>query len=528
LSALVTIVAALALVAISDAARPAARAAADAPAAPNNADYAIVDASGGVMTFGGAGYYGDTLASALTKPIVGSTADPHGGYWLVASDGGVFTFGSAGFWGSTGNLALNKPIVGMAATPDGNGYWLVASDGGVFAFGDAGFWGSTGNIVLNKPIVGMAATPSGNGYWLVASDGGVFAFGDAGFWGSTGNIVLNKPIVGMARTPSGAGYWMVATDGGIFAFGDAGFWGSTGNLVLNKPIVGMSPTPSGNGYWLVAADAGIFTFGDALFSGTATSPLHPPGYPAVLSVPIPPVVSIMNVTPGPQATHTGTERVAFLGDSIGLYEAQYTMQNNAPYEIDDGAAPGCGFTDGEPLLQWSAPATVYLSPPACTAWSNQLQWVESRFHPDVTVLQVGYWEVQYRQWQGAYTTIQDPNYAAYIQANLEQAVQIAHSEGGDVILATAPYDDDGTPNSLVDDFNQIVQNVVAATPSYVSEFDLFSLLDPNGGYSSVVDGVVARGADGVHITQACVDDIIDPALNQLIGNLAPSVYGDGA
>ena len=34
-----------------------------------------------------------------------------------SSTGGVFTFGDAGFYGSTGSLVLNKPIVGMATTP---------------------------------------------------------------------------------------------------------------------------------------------------------------------------------------------------------------------------------------------------------------------------------------------------------------------------------------------------------------------------------------------------------------------------
>ncbi|MGA2474688.1 MAG: hypothetical protein ABSG39_14550, partial [Acidimicrobiales bacterium] len=67
-----------------------------------DSSYAIVDAAGGVMTFGGAGYDGDTLEVPLQKPIVGGAADPHGGYWLVASDGGVFTFGNASFFGSTG------------------------------------------------------------------------------------------------------------------------------------------------------------------------------------------------------------------------------------------------------------------------------------------------------------------------------------------------------------------------------------------------------------------------------------------
>ena len=202
-----------------------------------NGSYAIVDAAGGVMTFGGAAYDGDTIEVPLAKPIVGGAADPGGGYWLVASDGGIFTFGNAQFWGSTGGIALNKPIVGMAPTPDGGGYWLVASDGGIFSFGDAhvlrldrghraqqadrrhgghagrqrllarrlrrrhlrlrrrAVLGSTGGIQLNKPIVGMAATANGGGYWLVASDGGIFTYGDAQFWGSTGGIRLNEPIV---------------------------------------------------------------------------------------------------------------------------------------------------------------------------------------------------------------------------------------------------------------------------------------------------------------------------------------------
>src|ERR1700728_1570116 len=83
------------------------------PPGATDSSYAIVDAAGGVMAFGGAAYDGDTLEVPLEKPIVGGAADPNGGYWLVASDGGVFSFGNAPFWGSTGAIALNKPIVGM-------------------------------------------------------------------------------------------------------------------------------------------------------------------------------------------------------------------------------------------------------------------------------------------------------------------------------------------------------------------------------------------------------------------------------
>ena len=102
-------------------------------------------------------------------------------------------------------------------------------------------------------------------------------------------------------------------------------------------------------------------------------------------------------------------------------------------------------------------------------------------------------------------------------------MQIAHSDGGAVILSTSPYFDDGTPNNLVDAYNQIVESVAAQYP-YVSIDDLYTVLDPGGAYATVVDGIVARGADGVHITQAAVDNLIEPALNQIIANVAGAVY----
>ncbi len=488
-----------------------------------NSSYGVIDASGGIMTFGGAGYDGDTIGLPLQKPIVGGAADPQGGYWMVASDGGIFAFGKAQFHGSAGGLPLNRPVVGMATTPNGGGYWLVASDGGIFAYGNAQFYGSTGSIVLNKPVVGMAATPDGRGYWIVASDGGIFAFGDAPFWGSTGAIALNQPVVGMAATSNGGGYWLVASDGGIFSFGDAPFWGSAGGLSLNEPVAGMAPTPDGGGYWLVAQDAGVFTYGDAAFSGSAQSPLHPPLYPVPLSPPIPPVVAVINDVPGPQATHAGGQRVAFAGDSLALYEGQYVAATNPPYAVDNGAAAGCGFTNGAPTYQWSNTSSVYLNPAACAYWEDQLQWAVSRFHPDVTVIQTGFWECQQREFNGSFQTLADADYSDYITSNLEAAVQVAHSDGGAVILSTAPYYGDGTPNDLVDAYNTIVESVASRYP-YVSIDDVHSLLDPGGSYQPVVDGIQARAADGVHITQASVDDLIEPALNRIVADVAPAVY----
>ena len=497
------------------------------PPATTNSSYGIVDAAGGVMTFGGAEYSGDTIGYSLAEPIVGAAANPYGGYWLVASDGGIFAYGDAQFYGSTGAIHLNKPIVGMAAMTDGAGYWLVASDGGIFAYGDAPFYGSTGAIHLNEPIVGMAATPDGAGYWLVASDGGIFAYGDARFYGSTGAMHLNKPMVGMAAMTNGAGYWLVASDGGIFTFGDAPFYGSTGGLALNQPIAGMARTADGGGYWLVAQDAGVFTYGDARFSGSAQSPLHPPLYPKPLSKPIPPVVALINEPAGPQATHAGGLRVAFVGDSLSLYEAHYIEMAAPPYGLDNGAAAGCGFTNGASMMEWSTPGPAIPDPVACAYWADQVQWVVSRFHPDVTVIQTGYWEAQIRQFDGNWETLANADYAHYIKSNLETAVEIAHSDGSAVVLSTSPYFADGTPNNLVDAFNSIVEGVAGEYP-YVSVDDVHADLDPGGTYQAVINGVVARGPDGVHITQGAVDDLIAPGLNQIIAGQASPIYAGGA
>jgi hypothetical protein len=226
---------------------------------------------GGLYAYGDADPSSDPLTGLqLNTPLVGMARSANGGEWLVAADGGILTTGGAPFYGSMGDTPLYAPVVGMAATPDGKGYWLVAIDGGIFTFGDAGYYGSMGGKPLAQPVVGMAATPDGKGYWLVAADGGIFTFGDAAFYGSMGGKPLAAPVVGMAATPDGEGYWLVAADGGIFTFGDAAFDGSLGGHALQSGIVAMAATPAGTGYWLLEWSGAVFTFGTAKSYGAPT------------------------------------------------------------------------------------------------------------------------------------------------------------------------------------------------------------------------------------------------------------------
>jgi lysophospholipase L1-like esterase len=495
--------------------------------APNDGSYAVIDAAGGVITYGGAGYQGDMLASSLSAPVVGAATNHAGGYWLVSSDGDVYAFGNASSYGSMADAFLKQPIVNMASTPNGRGYWLVGADGAVYPFGDALSYGSLAGVFLKQPIVGMAPTPNGEGYWLVDSGGGVFSFGDAQAFDPAGSSALDHPIVAIAATTEGQGLWTVNTNGTVFSFGDAKNLGSLGANPPASPISGMTVTPDGGGYWLVSRNDSVYAFGDALYRGGASSPMHPPLYPPSWSPAIPAGVAILSLPQGTEVAHSGGLRVAFLGDSLAWYEAFYTAGSDPGYQIYNGATPGCGATNGAGMETWTSPPVEESELPACADWSAQMQWTVQRSHPDVVVVQLGFWESQPRLWSGSYVNLSDPAYSAYIQKNLQLVVTIAHADGARVILNTAPYYGNGTPAWIVDDFNNLVQAVAAQYPSFVSASPVNSLLSPDGAYAQTLGGVVARTPDDIHLTSAGVQQILDPALGSMVTSLGAGIYNQG-
>jgi lysophospholipase L1-like esterase len=237
------------------------------PSAAAASGYWLLDSSGRVWTYGGAGQFGDLRTKGVKTAPASMQATPTGlGYWIVDTRGVVHAFGDAVSAGDMSGRPLNGPVRRIEAPRVGPGYWLVASDGGVFAFGNAPFHGSTGAMRLNRPVISMASTATGAGYWLVASDGGVFAFGNAPFHGSTGAMRLNAPVVSMTVDPGDRGYWLYASDGGVFTFGEGlAFHGSLPGLALCSPprAVAMRATTTGGGYYVAGADGSVFRFGDA-------------------------------------------------------------------------------------------------------------------------------------------------------------------------------------------------------------------------------------------------------------------------
>jgi hypothetical protein len=288
-------------------------------------------------------YAADFAVTSTVVPsrFAGIAATPDGGgYWLVQANGGVFSFGDAHFYGSLPGMGIAPaaPIVTITATPDGGGYWLTGGDGGVFAFGDARFYGSLRPSTTQEPADGLAATASGNGYWVDGVYGPVnfgqawapdpdeiagglppippgFVVGDvpgAGIaragsnlitvtagWYGTATLIPPPPsgqsspegnetpipapanftaeITGVTAASLNGSAWEVGLDGGVFGLPSeqngpaAPFFGSLPGIGVtpNAPIVGIAAMPDGHGYWLVGADGGVFSFGAAAFFGSA-------------------------------------------------------------------------------------------------------------------------------------------------------------------------------------------------------------------------------------------------------------------
>lgn len=395
-------------------------------------------------------------------------------------------------------------------TPISDGYGIVDATGTVATFGGSGFRGDLSSAA-SAPIVGISATPDGKGYWLVNSSGSVFGYGDATFYGSAGAGSVNGSIVGMAVAHGGKGYWLASSSGQVLAFGDATAYGSMAGKTLAAPIVGISATPDGSGYILVGSDGGVFNFGDAIFEGSDVNPAEPPTEPAGFTDPDPRVVGITYLSPGEVQTSTGPIKVSYFGDSLAWLDEIYSSSVAGSYEVSvgDAATPGCGIVgDGELSTSGSG---VTDPPPACADWYQRMTQALASEHPDVVVIELGYWESQPHLWDGSWVTLTGSAlYAATVQYNLARLVALIKSYSAVPVLLTSPYYGDGTSDAQVDAWNRIVNTV--ATTSGVSDLDLHSLLDPSGSYQGSVDGVTARTSDGVHLTLEGVTQVIDPWL----------------
>jgi peptidoglycan/LPS O-acetylase OafA/YrhL len=269
--------------------------------------------------------------------------------------------------------------------------------------------------------------------------------------------------------------------------------------------------PAGVGAVLVAVVAA--TTGATAVASTAPPSVHPVT-----------TTSVPSLTPPPAGSQP--VRVLLFGDSValtlGLGLSDSLYQDRLGYVLSDKGILGCGVVDGpEVQLMGARDAT----PPACNGappapgapladqpWQNQWLAAIHEVQPNVVVLLAGRWEVVDRQYQGTWTNILDPVYAAYVKQQLEKAAQLVTATGARMVFLTAPCTDEGeqpdgapwpedNPARLAV-YNKLVRQVAAEHPQTDSVVDLFGAVCPGGKYAASVGGVSMRRSDGVHFTIA--------------------------
>ena len=226
----------------------------------------------------------------------------------------------------------------------------------------------------------------------------------------------------------------------------------------------------------------------------------------VLAAKAPPPASALETGPPVRALVVGDSTAATL--DIGLNEFA------RDYDVDpfNGGILGCGFTDGAEYEEKGVDAAMAVQcrgAPPRSQWPTLWKADIAKDRPNVVLILAGRWEVSNRTYDGHWTNIQNPVYAAYVQRELRNAVRVAGSGGASVVLLTAPcYDTgeqpDGQPwpedsRARLTTYNDIVREVAASTPG-VALLNFNAMACPGGRYEEFMDGQQVRLADGIHFT----------------------------
>jgi peptidoglycan/LPS O-acetylase OafA/YrhL len=238
---------------------------------------------------------------------------------------------------------------------------------------------------------------------------------------------------------------------------------------------------------------------------------------ALVAATVTPVAAAVKFTPpsnrGSSIYSGPPVKVLLVGDSTALTVGIGLKAYEKSYDVKmfDGGILGCGVTDG---LEYQLQGVDAPMAGSCTGSRTTEQWPQiwqglvDTFQPNVVMILVGRWEVTNRTYEGRWTNILDPAYAAYVESQLRYAVKVAGSGGARVVLLTAPcYDTGEQPNgqpwpedspTRLAVYNGVVRQVAESTPG-TSVIDFNAMACPGGHYEAYIDGVDAR-YDGVHFT----------------------------
>jgi hypothetical protein len=267
----------------------------------------------------------------------------------------------------------------------------------------------------------------------------------------------------------------------------------------------------GTAVLVVAATAGTTTAVDALPAEAVGSAVHgtsagvSPGTSAGVD-------SVVAGTGGPiRVLLVGDSEASFLGFGLGPASGAYGVDYQG-----DGVF-GCGLLHNVTHFhgtQVDGSVGERGGHVAVSCTTQLVRWkadVEA-YKPDVVLVANGEYEVRDQRIGGAWQHIGTPAVDTRVRDALAGATSVLGSTGATVVLLTAPYyrqpeQADGQPwpedsPARVDRYNALLRQVAAGSGGRVVVADVGAKLDPAGHYTTTVDGVVVRFADGIHVTEA--------------------------
>ncbi len=226
----------------------------------------------------------------------------------------------------------------------------------------------------------------------------------------------------------------------------------------------------------------------------------PPGVSAVAAVSASPPGGSQPAPRDPNRPFT----VSVFGDSIGWTWMHY-LPPTPGFAFLDHTVIGCSLVRGTPYRYIGK---TLEQRPECDGWPIRWSRQVGQDRPDVALLIIGRWETVDRVNEGQWTHIGDPTFDAYLNGELERALNIVSSTGVRVVVATVPYSRGGEkPDGRlypedqpdrVNMWNTMLRKAVGHHPN-VAILDLNKKLCPDGVYTAKVDGIKVR-SDGVHLT----------------------------
>jgi peptidoglycan/LPS O-acetylase OafA/YrhL len=427
-------------------------------------------------------------------------------------------------------IQLRRGGEGMAppATSAASRRWLTL-------LGVAGLAGTLALTITQKEPTGLAFR---GGFALSALSAAAIILGSVCVTGGPMARVLSvSPLVWMGTVSYGAYLWHYP----VFIYLDPARTGQTG-LALLAIRFAVTFSLAAVSFYLVERPVMEGTFwrslkavGPAVVLMGVTVAVIVAGtvVPATAAVPPPPRHDPLSPTQrralvSAHAFTTDPVRFALFGDSVALTLGVGLNVDSVPrygVRVLDGTFLGCDLDDTEVELSGVVgPAT-----PGCIGWRTVWPGLMARYHPEVTGLLLGRWEVSDHLYRGHWVHVGDPVWDRHLTAELDRAVDILSAGGAKVILFTFPYVDppqQAANGSMFSEdepsrmraFNQLLSRVADSRKGVATLVDLNATLDPHGHYQAVVDGVTVRNSDGIHLTRAAgvwLQPVIMPTIDTL-------------